>query len=667
MVEIEANSIKLALEQMKNDSLSEKWQFLFLSTNQAIDALSNDIFFNRLPKYKLRESVLAPIQLSLESPNAKLNSDALAALEAFIDSDFLYDELNSPISDTDLTFQLLDTISPCTIFSEGTQASFPKICLELIFKYVTTRNKENASAAQATLVQTIEAFVTKSCILIDGQTADPNSPKFVYNYLFDETSVSSKLSDPQLQILGVLKCLIEPILPENVLTLNKLAVPLYLQAIATIMSRIPVSMIKQRAFLNILWQRMCPMLMWFLSNPKYERNITSTSGLHSPKDRQTIGTATSVAPPTLWPEGLKFIYDIVVDLAYLVGPIGELRPMMESLFHKMLLYPPPIYREGALNAVCRLLGTPEGLLSITGPLVSIPTSSDSNKDCFDSSSIEFGEVQMPDFRIFNIILESVHACSETKDQTLVCTSAKCINLISAALGKLIHCEGLSDAFIRKIKSQMYHSEENASGEEDRQENLGENAIQNATLPRSSEVDRWAAHDYLLSLTKTIPSLLDAQSIIEVDNLLLEFSSAYCKERRSSVSGGVLSPSDSADFADDSSGTLLNADAVYAATISALALNYRLLQAGFYSTNGGNSSDIMTESAFLDSILGAGMILYVSETWLSQVYRGIRHQDILGASGLPSKLLCGPMVGDEGKPSRGACLVEMLIEFDGIGC
>lgn len=60
---------------------------------------------------------------------------------------------------------------------------------------------------------------------------------------------------------------------------------------------------------------MCPVLMWFLSNPKQERNITSTSDLQpqteSGVDRQTHGTASSIAPPTLWPEGLKLIYEYV--------------------------------------------------------------------------------------------------------------------------------------------------------------------------------------------------------------------------------------------------------------------------------------------------------------------------------------------------------------------
>nr|CDS25689.2 brefeldin A inhibited guanine [Hymenolepis microstoma] len=697
MAESTTRAIKFALEQMKNDSVSEKWQFLSFATNEAINILENESLFHQLPKHKVREMVLAPIQVALESRNTKLNSDALTALEAFVDSEFLYDEPNDPFDDTDLTFQFLDTISPCTIFSDFIQTSFLKlllklcfskysrlnvtsmlrvvqICLDLYSKFVATRSKEKSFVAQTTLVQIVEAFVTKNNVFISGDVSKANlrsSPKFIYNYMFEENTNQSELSDTQLQILGVLKCLIESLLPDNTTNLNKNAVPLCLQSIAIIVSLLPVSMVKQRVFLNILWQRMCPMLMWFLSNPKQEKTITSTSDFQS-GDKQTMGTASSVAPPMLSSEALKTVYDIVIDLTFLVGPIGELRPMLETLFHKMLLYPPPTFRQNALNSVCRLLSTPEGLLSITGPIVSMPLPTEDSGDCFESPSVYFSEPRAPDFRLFNIILESVHACSQTKSQSLVCTSAKCVNLISVTLGQLVHCEGLSDTFVQKIHSQIPKSEETKKAvEEDKPDSSSDNAMQSASLPRSLEVDRWAAHDYLLSLMKTVPSLLDAQSTIELDNLLLEFSSSYCKESRSSVSGGVLSPSDAADFAGDAqiydvSGTLLNADAVYVATVSALALNYRLLQAGFYSNNSKSTSEIMTEYEFLDSVLGSGLMLYVSETWLSQVYRGIRSQDILTSSGLSPKLLCGPSVGENEPPLRGSCLVEMLIEFDGIG-
>lgn len=73
-----------------------------------------------------------------------------------------------------------------------------------------------------------------------------------------------------------------------------------------------------------------------------------------------------------------------------------------------------------------------------------------------------------------------------------------------------------------------------------------------------------------------------------------------------------------------------------------------------------------QTGFLDSILGTGLMLYVSETWLSQIYRGIRHQDLLSTSGLDLKLLRGSVSKSEGNDLRGACLVEMLVESDGIG-
>ncbi|KAL5968223.1 Brefeldin A-inhibited guanine nucleotide-exchange protein 3 [Taenia solium] len=330
----------------------------------------------------------------------------------------------------------------------------------------------------------------------------------------------------------------------------------------------------------------------------------------------------------------------------------------------MLLYPPPTYRQNALNAVCGLLSTTEGLLCITGPLVSVPMLSNSNGGV--EPLFKCSEPQMSDFRIFDIILQSVHACSLTKDQALVCTSAKCVNLISDSLYALVEGEGLCEAFVQMIESQLKLTEEFSTKGEDGQEVLRESGIPNAHLPRTLEVDRWAAHDYLLSLMKTIPNLLDAQSIIEVDNLLLEFSSAYCKERRSSMSGNVVSPVDFTDLADDVSSTLLNADAVYATTIGALTLNYRLLQVGFYSNRNKTEVEVMSETEFLDSILGTGLMLYVSETWLSQVYRGIRHQDLLSTSGLDLKLLRESVSKSEDKDLRGACLVEMVVEFDGIG-
>lgn len=66
-----------------------------------------------------------------------------------------------------------------------------------------------------------------------------------------------------------------------------------------------------------------------------------------------------------------------------------------------------------------------------------------------------------------------------------------------------------------------------------------------------------------------------------------------------MSDSVVCPMDFTDLADDVhvydvSSTLLNADAVYVTTISALTLNYRLLQAGFYSNQNKAEVEVMSE-------------------------------------------------------------------------
>lgn len=54
----------------------------------------------------------------------------------------------------------------------------------------------------------------------------------------------------------------------------------------------------------------------------------------------------------------------------------------------------------------QLFKTIEGLLSITGPLISMPMLSNYNAEK-GKSSIEFMDLQMPDFRIFEMLVSPV--------------------------------------------------------------------------------------------------------------------------------------------------------------------------------------------------------------------------------------------------------------------
>lgn len=77
-----------------------------------------------------------------------------------------------------------------------------------------------------------------------------STPKSAYTILSCYDPAESGLTESQLRILGALTCLIDALMPENI---TQSQAVMYLHAIKTVVSFLPVSIIKYREFLNILW------------------------------------------------------------------------------------------------------------------------------------------------------------------------------------------------------------------------------------------------------------------------------------------------------------------------------------------------------------------------------------------------------------------------------
>ncbi|TMW44758.1 hypothetical protein DOY81_010167 [Sarcophaga bullata] len=160
-----------------------------------------------------------------------------------------------------------------------------------------------------------------------------------------------------------------------------------------------------------------------------------------------------------------------------------------------------------------------------------------------------------------------------------------------------------------------------------------------------DADRQHARDFAKALhTDLVPRLLRLHSCIEVDEAMQEFASSVCQDNNIS----------STNF--ECNYTVINADGIYLAIYSALLLSWQLKKAGYYADMQKEIMIPMSEQQFVTSVQNAGVLVYLTNAWLCELYQSVLVLNILES--LDSN-------DQEGGNNRCA-LIDMLCDAGGLG-
>ncbi|GFS27280.1 brefeldin A-inhibited guanine nucleotide-exchange protein 3-like [Elysia marginata] len=540
-------------------------------------------------------------------------------------------------------------------------------------------------AVQAAFVTMINKFVGN---LVDLEAQDQAAEDDGDDVLADFKANSRGVSRENLisEVVLILNFLAERLETAQLAPQGKQTLPLLLEGVNTILGKVPSSIKDNREFQELLWQRLCPSLIVLLGEPKADK--VSSKGARSgsttqPETSRCIGSSTSA--PNINQASARVIYSIAGELASLVGGIPQLRPVLETLFHKILMFPLPPSRHDALRVVKELLSNPQRVVSLIGT---------------GTPRTATGGVET-NLALIKMLVESIQQSSHHTEPTVVYTSVACIDGFLASLDRLRQGEAIPDFMLRPSKEysekvrrsttsnpdddggsdltcdlydesedsfQTEHQAESSksnSSNKDKDHSTSTNQTQStsagtsdgAVKPKSpggsptraqfEAEERENATQFVTTLQQLMPRLLDCHSVWDVDEMLQELAATFC----SNISQNPFGPQTGATM----QGVVLNSDGVYFASIAVLKLNLRLLESGYYKYK---RHIHLTQSEFLNEMFSSGLLLYLPPAWLKELYRHVLKSSLFGLDLLTSET-------DPGRRHT-LPLVQFLQDLEGLG-
>ncbi|XP_029621028.1 brefeldin A-inhibited guanine nucleotide-exchange protein 3 isoform X3 [Salmo trutta] len=459
------------LRKLQKDASGNKHKAIRDSCVFACETLQKQTGSATIPPSRLRERCLLPLQLALESKNMKLAQTALTGMQILCEDRFVAVEAEA--LESQLLSQMLDAVRVTPMLHEDLQVEVMKVLLCITYSSTFEINGDSILRIAEVCIETYMSSchqrsintavrATLSQILGDlalqlrhRQGVDGEDPPVPAHQRKDVSPTAQSLCEDVVTVITVFCEKLEGVDHEN-----QLLQLLYLECILSMLSSCPPTMHLNRGFTDLIWKQLCPALVVIMGNPVNDKTITSAHGhgrgcqdpdpsLGGVSDQGRGSGCSSTTPAMIGPVVRTICY-VAAELVRLVGCVESMKPVLQSLYHRILLYPPPQHRVEAIKIMKEILGSPQRLFDLAGPCVIEP---ESRKRSFSKRKSHLD--------LLKLVMDGMtEACMKGGIEACY-SSVSCACALLGALDELSHGRGLQSEQARMLLRRLDELKEGA--------------------------------------------------------------------------------------------------------------------------------------------------------------------------------------------------------------
>ncbi|XP_029377426.1 brefeldin A-inhibited guanine nucleotide-exchange protein 3 isoform X2 [Echeneis naucrates] len=378
------------LRKLQKDASGHKHKGIRDACGYACETLESQNGSAKISPSLLRERCLLPLQMALESKNTKLGQTALTGMQKLLCEDrFLGGVgMEMEVLEKQLLSQMLEAIRITPSLHEDLQVEVMKVLLCITYSPTFDINGDSIlriaevcietymsschlrsinTAVRATLSQILGDLTLQLRHRQEGPDGDEVTTQPLQRR--DISPTSQTLCEDVVMVLTVFCEKLESVDSDN-----QLLQLLYLECILSMLSSCPPTMHLSRGFTDLVWKQLCPSLVVIMGNPVNDKTIASHHGYEGDTggggvSDQGRGSGCSSSAPARIAPVVRTVCYIAAELVRLVNCVESMKPVLQSLYHRILLYPPPQHRTEAIRIMKEILGSPQRLYDLAGPCV----------------------------------------------------------------------------------------------------------------------------------------------------------------------------------------------------------------------------------------------------------------------------------------------------------